>query len=97
MILIPVAGGPDWADIMTAFGTVGAVIAAVGIALWTEWRSGERLKAEQQRSDRQLEEERALSRAEIEEERRIALEREQLAETYADRGRDRPAVQSASR
>ena len=81
VILIPVTG--DWADIMTAFGTVGAVVAAVGIALWTEWRSGERLKAEQQRSDRQLEEERALSRAEIEEERRIALKREQVAEAYA--------------
>ena len=35
MILIPVAGAPAWADIMTAFGTVGAVIAAVGIALWS--------------------------------------------------------------
>jgi hypothetical protein len=82
VILIPVAGGPDWTDIMTAFGTVGAVIAAVGIALWTEWRSARRLAAEQARSDRQLEEERARSRAEIEEERRIAREREQLAEAY---------------
>ena len=67
---------------MTAFGTVGAVIAAVGIASWTEWRSGKRLKAEQGRSDRQLKEERERSRAEIEEERRIAREREQLAEAY---------------
>ena len=67
----------------TAFGTVGAVIAAVGIALWTEWRSGRRLAEEQQRSDRKLKEERALSRAEIEEERRIAREREQLANAYA--------------
>jgi hypothetical protein len=47
VILIPAAGGPSWADIMTAFGTVGAVVAAVGIALWTEWRSGQRLAAEQ--------------------------------------------------
>jgi hypothetical protein len=68
---------------MTAFGTVGAVIAAVGIALWTEWRSGRRLKDERARSDRQLAEERAHSRAQIEEERQIALEREQAAEAHA--------------
>jgi hypothetical protein len=83
VILIPVpASGPSWADILTAVGTVGAVLAAVGIALWTEFRSGRRLAAEQARSDRQLEEERARSRAEIEEERRIARERAQLAEAY---------------
>jgi len=68
---------------MTAFGTVGAVIAAVGIALWTERRSGRRLKAERERSDRLLREERVRSRAQIEEERRIAREREQLSEAYA--------------
>jgi hypothetical protein len=39
VILVPVPDGPNWTDIMTAFGTVGAVIAAVGIALWTELRS----------------------------------------------------------
>jgi hypothetical protein len=83
LIPVPVAGGPSWTDILTAIGTVGAVIAAVGIALWAEWRSGRRLAAEQARSDRQLEEERARSRAEIEEERRIGREREQLAEAYA--------------
>jgi len=83
VILIPVAGGPDWASIMTAFGTVGAVIAAVGIALWAEWRSGRRLADERERSDRQLADERAHSRAQVEEERRIAREREQLAEAYA--------------
>ena len=49
------SGGPGWTDILTAIGTVGAVIAAVGIALWTEWRSGGRLKAEHERSDRLLE------------------------------------------
>ena len=83
MILIPVAGGPDWADIVTAFGTVGAVIAAVGIALRSERRSAAHIQAEHERSDRLLEEERALSRTEIDEERRIALEREQLAEAYS--------------
>lgn len=37
MILIaaPAAGGPSWTDIMTAFGTVGAAAAAVGIAGWS--------------------------------------------------------------
>jgi len=83
VILIPVAGGPSWTDIVAAFGTVGAVVVAVGIALWTEWRSGRRLKAERERSDRLLAEERALSRAQIDEERRVTSEREQLAEAYA--------------
>jgi hypothetical protein len=79
---------------MTAFGTVGAVIAAVSIALWTEWRSGKRLKAEQEHSDKMLaeerqrssaalEDERAYGRAQLEEEPRLAVEREQFAEAYA--------------
>jgi hypothetical protein len=59
------------------------VVAAVGIALWAEWRSGRRLAVEHERGDRLLAEERANSRAQIEEERRIAREREQLAEAYA--------------
>ena len=58
------------------------MIAAVGIALWVEWRSGRRLEAEHARSDRLLAEEREHSRAQIEEERRIAREREQLAAAY---------------
>ena len=88
------AGGPGWTDILTAIGTVGAVIAAVGIALWTEWRSGRRIKAEQERSARQLaeererttaalEEERAYSRAQFEEERTRDVRRQQIAEAYA--------------
>lgn len=81
--IAPVSPGPDWATIMTAFGTVGAVIAAVGIALWAEWRTGKRLAAEHARSDRQLQEERALSATQIGEERHIARNREQLAEAYA--------------
>jgi hypothetical protein len=82
LIPVPAAAGPSWTDIMTAFGTVGAVIVAVGIALWTERRLGKRLKAEQDRSDRLLKEEREHSTAQLEEERRIAREREQLAEAY---------------
>ena len=77
--------GPGWTDIMIAFGTVGAVIAAVGIALWAEWRSGRRLKAERDRSDRMLAEERHRSSAALEEERRLAREREQFAQASAVR------------
>jgi hypothetical protein len=32
-MVITLAGGPNWTDILTAVGTVGAVIVAVGIAL----------------------------------------------------------------
>jgi hypothetical protein len=83
VIAIPSADGPSWVDIMTAFGTVGAVMAVVGIALWTEWRSDRRFREERERSDRLLADERAYGAAQVEEERRIAREREQLAEAYA--------------
>jgi hypothetical protein len=82
-VTIAAVGGTSWTDIMSAFGTVGAVVAAVGIALWAEWRSGRRLKAERERGARLLAEERAHSRAQIDEERRVTREREQLAEAYA--------------
>lgn len=81
--MVLVSTGPDWATIMTAFGTVGAVVAAVGIATWSEWRTTRRLADEHARTDRQLAEERALSAAHIEEERRLAGQREQVAEAYA--------------
>jgi hypothetical protein len=84
VILIPfAAGGPDWASIMTAIGTVAVAVAAVWVALWTDRRAARRLKGEHKRSDQLLAEERERSKAEIEEERRIAQEREQLAEAYA--------------
>lgn len=42
--MIPVDGsGPDWATIMTAFGTVGAVVAAVGIAIWSNKVTNDRI------------------------------------------------------
>lgn len=69
---IAAAGGPSWTDILTAIGTVGAVIVAVGIALWGERRSGKRIA-----------DERTHSRTQLEEERRIVREREQLAQAYA--------------
>ncbi len=67
--------GPDWASIVTAIGTVLVAIVAVGIALWSEWRTGKRLA-----------DERAFSRAQIEEERRIARNGEQFSEAYAVHG-----------
>jgi hypothetical protein len=90
-------GGPNWTDVLTAVGTVSAAVVAVGIALWTEYRSGERLKGERARSEQQLaeqrelensalEDERAYSRAQLEEERRIVHEREQLLRDHQGRG-----------
>lgn len=63
------AGGPSWTDIMTAFGTVGAVVVAVGIALWTERRSGQQIRAEHDRGDRLLGQQREHERAALNEER----------------------------
>lgn len=91
---IAAAGGPSWTDIMTAFGTVGAVVVAVGIALWGARRSDRQAAKERERTDTRLadqraldkaaiEDERAHGRAQLEEERRLALEREQFAEAYA--------------
>jgi len=54
---------------MTAFGTVGAVIVALGIALWTERRSDRRVREERAHSDRVLAEQREHERAAIEDER----------------------------
>jgi hypothetical protein len=93
-MVVTLAGGPNWTDILTAVGTVGAVIVAVGIALRTERRSEMRLKEERARSHRVLaeqreesratiEDERAYGRAQLEEERRLVLERQQYAEAYA--------------
>ena len=76
-------GGPGVTDILTAVGTVGAVIVAVWIALWTEWRSDKRIKSERERSDGLLAEQREHERAALEEERRLALEREQEAAANA--------------
>jgi hypothetical protein len=92
-VAIAASGGPGWTDILTAVGTVGAVIAAVGIALWSERRSDRRLREEHRRTDLMLaqqrerekaavEDERAHGRAQIDEERRLALDREQRTEAY---------------
>ncbi len=78
MTVIP--GGPDWASIMTAFGTVAA---ALGIAIWSEQRTDTRLTAEREHSDQQLREERDRADARLQAERDTARAREQLAEAYA--------------
>lgn len=68
---------------MTAFGTVGAVVAALFIAVWADWRTGRRLqqereeadrrlRREQEHTDRQLQEERELSDVRLMQERQIA-------------------------
>jgi hypothetical protein len=47
---------PDWATIMTAFGTVGAVIGAVGIAIWSARSTNARIATERVEADRRLRE-----------------------------------------
>jgi hypothetical protein len=63
------AGGPRWTDKWTAYGTVGAVVVALGIALFTDWRAGRRIKDERDRSARLLREERERSAAALAEQR----------------------------
>lgn len=46
VIAAAVADGPNWTDVMTAIGTVGAVFAAVGIALWSDRHSRTQLADE---------------------------------------------------
>jgi hypothetical protein len=81
-------GGPGWTDILTAIGTVGAVVVAVGIALWTERRSGRRIKAEHERSDKVLREERELAAATLAGQREHAA-----AELTEQRLHERSAVE----
>lgn len=76
-----VAASPDWASATTAIGTVAVALAAVGVALLAEWRAGQRLRKEYDRSDDLLAEERALHAKEIAEERALADKR--LAEQFA--------------
>jgi hypothetical protein len=48
VIIAVASGGPDWASIVTAFGTLAAATAAVWIALWSDWHTGRRIRAEHQ-------------------------------------------------
>jgi hypothetical protein len=58
-MIIAASSGPDWADVMTAFGTLGAVVAAVGIAIWSDRVTNDRILKERGRSDEQRRRERA--------------------------------------
>jgi hypothetical protein len=81
--VVTIVTSPDWPSIVTAIGTVAVAVVAVGVALFAEWRSDKRLRAEHARSDKMLAEERALSEARLREERQLFQGREQLAEAYA--------------
>lgn len=91
--VLEVAVQGDWTTILTAIGTVAAACAAVGIAIWSDWRTGNRVDeergfsrqqlADQQRFSReQLDAEQKFSRDQLEEERRRELVKEQFAEAY---------------
>jgi len=86
LTVVAVSAGPDWASATTAIGTVAVAVVAVGVALFTEWRAGQRLRQDRKRSDDVLGEERALHAEEIAEERALADKRlaEQLAHSDAE-------------
>ena len=81
--MITIVSRPDWTSVATAIGTVAVAVVAVGVALYAQWRSDKRLRAEHERSDRMLAEERALSAASLREERQLFQDRDQFAEAYA--------------
>ena len=49
--IVTLAVGPDWASATTAIGTVAVAVVAVGVALFTERRAGQRLREEHKRGD----------------------------------------------
>lgn len=81
-MLTVVADGPNWADIMTAFGTVAAAAAAVGIAVWSNWQTRRQVAEERERGLQQINDERAYGRTQLDEERRLERGKQQLAEAY---------------
>jgi hypothetical protein len=70
IFVVPAAGGPSWTDVLTAIGTVGAVVVALGIALYADWRAGKRIKDEHQRADGLLTEQRQQAEDDLAEQRR---------------------------
>jgi hypothetical protein len=80
-----VASGPDWTAIMTAIGTVAVAIAAVAIAIWSDKRTGKRIKDERDHGDIVIAEERRLADKRLAEQ--FAQSADQLAEqrTAADK------------
>lgn len=53
---ITIISGPDWATVMTAFGTVAAVIAAAWIAIASGKKTNRLVEAERKEADRRLRE-----------------------------------------
>jgi len=87
------AAGPDWASIMTAIGTVAVAMAAVGIALWSDKRTDNRIRDEREFAKSQLQAEisaagnrlkaqQEYSASQLREERQREQDAEQLAEAY---------------
>ena len=73
--MITVAVHPDWVSILTAIGTAGAAIAAVGIAIWGDWRTGKRLREQLDHSDEQLREQFKHSDEQLADERAVSAQR----------------------
>ncbi len=63
--------GPDWASVITAIGTVLVATVAVGVALFADWRTSQRVKLEHK-----------ISAQRLREERHRAQEAEQLSEAH---------------
>jgi hypothetical protein len=91
--VLNVAVQDDWTTVFTAIGTVAAAVAAVGIAIWSDWRTGNRVEAEQlisrqqlatqqEFSRQQLVDQQEFSRNQLAEERQADLAKDQLAEAY---------------
>jgi hypothetical protein len=83
-------GVTDW---LAAIGTVAVAVAAVGVALFAEWRADKRVKAERIHSARVLAEERAAADARLarqlehsEAQQRAIQQRAQDAEQQAEAG-----------
>ena len=68
---------------MTAFGTVCAVFAAVGIAIWSNYKTNRRVEAERVEADRRLREERASANERLQRQFDQAEQLEQHSEAAA--------------
>jgi hypothetical protein len=91
--VLNVAVQDDWTAILTAIGTMTAAVVAVCIAIWSDLRTGDRVKKEQQNSRQQLAEQQEFSRQQLAsqqefnrnqlvEEHQVELVKEQVAEAY---------------
>jgi hypothetical protein len=77
-----ISSGPDWATIITAFGTVGAVVAAVGIAVVSARNANKLAQDEREKADARLDRQIRHSDEQLQEERKHSDE--QLAAERAD-------------